>query len=151
MSIQYPPTWTLGTASSSYTLYSPVDSHTNLQYDLSFYQDTNNAVGPSKDVVIFSLPLGLFGQKPLYMQTLDFKSVAGKDVSGLYVSNTNAKPGSLSAETNSFSLTTANTYVLSASLEAKGATSNSGESLVAYDNSPYYLTLINIFRSLKTN
>ncbi|HEY5267717.1 MAG TPA: hypothetical protein VII94_01120, partial [Candidatus Saccharimonadales bacterium] len=121
MSIQYPTTWTLGTSSSSYTLYSPVDNHTNLQYDLSFYQDTNSNVGSSKDVVVFSLPLGLFGKKPLYMQALDFKSVTGKDVSGLYVSNTNAKPSSLTAETNGFSLTTDTTYILIASLESKGA------------------------------
>ncbi len=148
VSIQYPSSWSLNTSSSITTFSSSTDSKTKLKYVITFYRYTDNPTSPVNDTVISSLPLGIFGIKPIYLLMLDSKNSLGTSVTGLYVSNTNAKSGSAANETGGFVSSKNVQYILSASLISASGNS-SPEPLTSYINNPNYLTVVNILRSVK--
>ena len=150
-SFQYPTNWILSTTSSQYvTLDSPVDNHTNLQYQLS-YGPTYNRTGVISETVANKLSLGVTLVKPLYMLALDFNNSSGKDIDGLYVTDSLSVVGdNLTSSFVGFTPKNSNaTIAFEAVLQSPNYQNNGGETLATYQSSLYYQTVVNIFKSIQ--
>ena len=149
-SFKYPTNWTLTTSSQYVLLNSPVDSSNNLTYQLS-YGPTYNRSQVLKDTTVSSTPLNISLSKPLYMLTMDFNNSNGKDIDGLYVSDTNSAKGSSINPTfiGFMPKNSTKTMAFEAILQPLHYQNNGGETLATYQNNPYYETVVKIFKSLE--
>jgi len=147
LSFKYPPTWILSSQNNAVIITSPVDSQSNLQFRINYYV-INNPPYLTLEAIANKEPLGVVFVNPLYITTLEYSPT---NIDGLYVMDTVDITGEALTPNSGFSPMKGTEKVqFYATLEPPNAINNGGEPLATFNNNPYYNTVIQIFKSLKT-